>query len=77
MKNFREFINEINVASAGGVFGTGGSFGHGGSVGNSDFYAPGDARLPKALGTFRRPGISGKRKKQRKIKRAIKRKSKR
>ena len=24
--------------------------GHGGAVGNTDFYAPGDARMPKILG---------------------------
>ena len=47
-------LNEGNVAGGpGNMFGyggAGGSFGtNGGSVGNSDFYAQGDARLPKVL----------------------------
>jgi len=44
-------IEEANVASDGGVFGTSlqGTPGAGGAVGNSDFYAQGDARLPKVL----------------------------
>jgi len=43
-------IKEANVASSGGVFGTAqGAPGQGGAVGNSDFYAQGDARLPKVL----------------------------
>lgn len=49
-KTFRQFLNEMNAAGAGGVFGTAASMGHGGAVGNSDFYAPGDMRLPSALG---------------------------
>jgi len=51
MKTFKQFVySEDNVAGAGGVFGGGPSMGHGGAVGNSDFYAPGDARVPTALG---------------------------
>jgi len=44
-------LTEANVAADGGVFGTTlqGSPGQGGAVGNSDFYAQGDARLPKVL----------------------------
>ncbi|MCP3684336.1 MAG: hypothetical protein GY861_16785, partial [bacterium] len=44
-------ITEANVAADGGVFGASlqGSPGQGGAVGNSDFYAQGDARLPKVL----------------------------
>jgi len=44
-------LTEANVGSDGGVFGTTlqGTPGQGGSVGNSDFYAQGDARLPKVL----------------------------
>lgn len=76
MKSFKEFINEMNVAGDGGVFGGGASFDHGGSVGNSDFYAPGDARIPHVIGTFRRAGI-GKKKKRAKLKNAFKGKSKR
>jgi hypothetical protein len=78
MKTFKHFIREMNVASAGGVFGTGGSFEFGGAVGNSDFYAPGDARLPKVLGIFKRTGKVAKNKKGHKFKtNALKRKSKR
>lgn len=51
MKTFREFVmQEDNAAGAGGVFGDAPSMGHGGEVGNSDFYAPGDARVPAFLG---------------------------
>jgi len=44
-------LREANVASNGGVFGSSlaGQPGQGGAVGNSDFYAQGDARLPKVL----------------------------
>jgi hypothetical protein len=76
MKTFKDFVNEVNMAGAGGVFGDAPSMGYGGAVGNSDFYAPGDARIPKVMGIFRRAGMA-KRKKKRKLKRAIKRKSKR
>ena len=43
-------IHEMNVA--GGMFGYGGASvgNHGGDVGNSDFYSPGDARIPKVIG---------------------------
>ena len=51
MITFKDFvIKELNTAGAGGVFGNAPSMGHGGAVGNSDFYAPGDARIPVALG---------------------------
>jgi len=44
-------LREANLASSGGVFGTSqGAPGQGGAVpGGSDFYAAGDARLPKVL----------------------------
>ena len=64
MKTFKQFVQEDigagNAAGAGGVFGDAPSMGHGGAVGNSDFYAPGDARVPFALGAKR---IKGKKKK--------------
>jgi hypothetical protein len=51
MITFKEFVlREVNAAGAGGVFGDAPSMGHGGAVGNSDFYAPGDSRIPVALG---------------------------
>jgi len=49
-KTFRQFVLEMNAAGAGGVFGDAPSMGHGGAVGNTDFYAPGDSRIPVALG---------------------------
>lgn len=64
MKTFKQFIQEEigagNTAGAGGVFGNASSMGHGGMIGNSDFYAPGDARVPVALGAKK---IKGKKKK--------------
>ena len=52
MKTFKQFVyNEDNVAGVGGVFGTATSMDKGGSFGNSDFYAPGDARIPSVLGS--------------------------
>lgn len=50
MKSFKQFVLEINAAGAGGVFGDAPSMGHGGAVGNTDFYAPGDTRIPSPLG---------------------------
>lgn len=48
---------ELNTAGAGGAFGDAPSMGHGGDVpGGSDFYAPGDSRLPKILGVYSRNG---------------------
>jgi len=43
-------LRENNAAGSGGVFGTASSMGHGGAMTPaSDFYASGDARLPKIL----------------------------
>lgn len=53
-------MQEDNTAGAGGVFGNASSMGFGGAVGNIDFYAPGDSRIPVALGTK----IKGKNKKK-------------
>jgi hypothetical protein len=49
-KTFKTFFYEMNAAGDGGVFGTATSMGHGGAVGNTGFYAPGDSRVPVALG---------------------------
>ncbi len=64
-------MNEMNVAGGpGGMFGYGGGGSnigsYGGSVGNVDFYAPGDARIPKilGLGTTKSSSKKGKKKKQ-------------
>ena len=60
-------LREMNVAGGpGGMFGYGGAGGgigaHGGAVGNTDFYAPGDSRVPKILGmgTTKSSGKKGK-----------------
>lgn len=51
MKSFEKIfytkLLEDMAAGAGGVFGDTASMGHGGDFGNTDFYAPGDARIPK------------------------------
>jgi len=49
MKTFKDFVKEDNSVG-GGALGSAAAVGHGGSVGNTDFYAPGDARVPVALG---------------------------
>ena len=67
---FKKYFNkhlmaEFNVASAGGAFGGNTDIGsHGGAVGNSDWYAPGDARIPGVLGADDKP--EKKKKKKRK-----------
>ena len=63
---FFKLLEEDNFAGAGGALGNAPSMGHGGDVpGGSDFYARGDSRVPKLLGTFKRSGLI-KRKKRRK-----------
>lgn len=68
---FKSMINEDLVSGDGGVFG---SYTSGGTdIGNSDDYAPGDSRIPKALGGVhtRRGKISKKKKKnQKKVKKS-------
>lgn len=51
LENQQKYLmGESNTAGAGGAFGDAPSMGHGGAVpGGSDFYATGDARLPKVL----------------------------
>jgi hypothetical protein len=61
MITFKQFCNESMSASAGGVFGNN-SGSHGGAVGNSDWYAMGDARIPKVIGI----GAKAKKKKGKK-----------
>lgn len=44
---FYSKLEEDMSAGAGGVFGDAPSMGHGGDFSNTDFYAPGDTRIPK------------------------------
>ena len=45
---FFKMLKEQNIAGAGGALGTGDGFDPGaGEIGSSDWYAPGDARIPK------------------------------
>ena len=53
-KVFYNILNETMGAGDGGVFGSSTGMGHGGNVGSSDFYAPGDARMPKILGSSKK-----------------------
>lgn len=43
---FKRMLIEDMTAGAGGAFGDTGSMGFGGAIGNTDFYAPGDMRIP-------------------------------
>lgn len=69
--DYKKLFNKIleqNISGPGGVFGDASSMGHGGAVGNQDFYATGDARVPKVLGkTQTRTGTTGKKKKKKKL----------
>lgn len=51
-EEFKKLLAEEMVA--GTVFGLGAATNRGGSVGNSDWYAPGDTRIPSALGSKRK-----------------------
>lgn len=70
MNNFDKLVKtllEDNAAGAGGVFGDAPSMGHGGDVGNTDFYAPGTAVIPYAIGAKAVKGKGKKGKKKIKI----------
>lgn len=69
-KRFEYHLNEDMMAST--AFSGGNSVGQtAGSFGNVDSYAPGDARLPKALGTI---DLTDRKKKKKKKKSSKKRK---
>ena len=74
-KAFKKILEDV-TAGADGAFGQ--STGHGGSFETSDWYAPGDYRVPFALGAKkkRKATRKTKRKATRKTKRKSKRKSK-
>ena len=69
-KIFEKIIAEDNVAGDGGAFGATGSNG-GAYPAGTDFYAPGDARIPNVLGS--KPG---KRKKKKRNKKGKKKRNK-
>ena len=55
---FSKILNEDNVSGSGGVFGSGPSIGSvfnpPATISSGDRYAPGDARIPFALGAKKR-----------------------
>ena len=62
---FLKMLEEEMTAGAGGALGSGSSYNPPGDVNSGDTYAPGDARLPKALGAVQtRKGTAGKKKKK-------------
>ena len=69
---FFKMLKEDNIAGAGGSLGTGSGFDPSkGDIGSSDWYAPGDARIPKVLGKGKvqsRKGSTGGKKKKKKKK---------
>lgn len=68
-KNLANIYEEIlteEMSTGGGVLGN--FAGHGGDLNNSDWYATGDTRIPKTLGTFSRKGkVKSKKKVKKKI----------
>jgi hypothetical protein len=64
---FSKILNEDNTAGPGGVFGAGPSIGTifnpPGTISSGDGYAPGDARIPFAFGSWKKTK-KGKRKKK-------------
>ena len=69
---FFKMLKEQNIAGAGGALGTGSGFDPAaGEIDSSDWYAPGDARVPKVLGKGKvqtRKGSTGGKKKKKKKK---------
>ena len=73
---FFKMIREQNIAGAGGALGAGSGFDpESGEVDSSDWYAPGDARIPKVLGKgkvqTRKGSTGGKRKKKKKKEKGV------
>lgn len=61
---YGQMISEDMTAAGDGAFGD--FTGHGGDLENGDWYAPGDARIPKTLGVQTRKGKLKKKKKAKK-----------
>jgi len=59
-KTFKQFYEDITVSDA-----LGGSPGSNDSISGSDFYARGDARIPKLLGVYSRKGKVNNKKRKR------------
>ena len=66
IKLFKTFFCEDSTVGAGSL-GAAAATGHGGDVPNTDFYAEGDSRLPKVLGSKRKGKRRGKPPMQRRI----------
>lgn len=62
-KTYSSIIEDM-TAGAGGAFGDLGGQEHGGDLNSSDWYASGDARIPKALGAKEQKKRKGKKKKK-------------
>lgn len=65
---YSEMLNE-DMSTGGGVLGN--FAGHGGDIDNGDWYATGDARIPKALGVQTRNGKIKSKKTKKKVKRRL------
>ena len=67
---FFKVLKEDNIAGGGGSLGTGSGFDPSkGDIDSADWYAPGDARVPKVLGKVQtRKGTAGGKKKKKKKK---------
>jgi len=63
LKKKKKVKEEDDNTVGGGALGPAAGIGHQG-LENTDFYAPGDARKPKALGTYTRRGKVKRRKKK-------------
>jgi len=68
-KTFKQFYEDITVSDA-----LGGSPGSNDSISGSDFYARGDARIPKLLGVYSRKGKVNNKKRKRVKRKRVKRK---
>lgn len=62
MKKFKEYFFE-DTSYTGGVLGPEAVSDHSG-IENTDWYAPGDYRIPKGRGTFSRAGLIKKKRKK-------------
>jgi len=75
-KKFLNILKEDNIAGGGGALGGGAGFDpEAGEINSSDWYAPGDARIPKVLGKgkvqTRNLATGGKKKKKKKKEKGV------